>query len=297
MEDGAIGPLGVKLGYSSLDAFRAAFEGKWFASIFDDLERLQQEVIDVAPQLGVFFKDDTAEWAFNCLAKPGLKDAGWTVLDIIKGVNAIAIGKILGGYWSMAELLTKLHEASKTLTPEFAERLDAAISQGITKLACNFLNEASDWFPPRLFAIKRRAFDLATKQGGSEEREFLEGYNIGAGYVDELGRRVKPLLDKTAGKAMLDDRNRNWVYLFALLNWQEIEGCKEESGWEGLHEKFKAFCKYDLELEMDEETFKKILQRVGLQDVGKRGKKPMIEYPEADRYKRILRMLSGLQNN
>ena len=82
-------------------------------------------------------------------------------------------------------------------------------------------------------------------------------------------RELRKTVRKAATKAERDAQSRGAVYVFAATGLEAIEANRKELSWPELSEAFSEACKYQVPI--DEDTFKKILQRCGLR-IGKPGR-------------------------
>jgi hypothetical protein len=85
-----------------------------------------------------------------------------------------------------------------------------------------------------------------------------------------LMQELRKTVRKAVKKAEQDAQNRAAVYFFAMTASEAIEANRKDISWPELNEAFNET--FDYKVPIDEDAFKKILQRCGLQ-VGKPGRK------------------------
>ena len=101
-----------------------------------------------------------------------------------------------------------------------------------------------------------------------EQVQFFQGFTKGLTFMD----RVSEVARKT-NKRGADYSRRSLVLHFAIEHLDLIEAAKTDISWSDLVSAFdEQYGKY---VEIDEETFKKVLQRSGLR-VGKVGHPPRV---------------------
>jgi hypothetical protein len=114
--------------------------------------------------------------------------------------------------------------------------------------------------------IQKDSLLLSLKQPFAEQIDFHQGLAKGLRFLAELRKRMQPVHTKRHK----DAQARINVYAFALLNWELIEEHRRSLTWMDLTDAFDEF--FEHQISIDEETFKKILQRCGLRGIGSVGR-------------------------
>ncbi len=242
--------------------------GKWFAPLIAEIGALEMNNPREFSDMGAALEDDAPDWSFDCLVKGA---TSLTATPIGLGPSQFGtteFGQILGMKWSVIAGFAASHQVLKKLNLEQIGKIESVWGSGTVAKCIATAKEVSEKQLSELQKIKRRAQQLAEKQGPEEEKKFLKGLSDGVTYLQTVAEKSKAAAP-TDKKAM-DDQKRNLVHLFGAVCGPELEKIKDETSWAEIANAVSEMV--DHKIEFDEDTLKKNLQRVGLNGVGKSGR-------------------------
>jgi hypothetical protein len=255
----------VKAG--DLDAIEELLGGKWFWPILVRLDEFEGKLLEVMPFMGPVLDDDSPDWSFRCIQYVIQKDGDVNGYCDARKMGARDVGRLVSAKFSLCEAMSKSKVQWDSLTPEQVTQVDEFFKEPGFVAECRELTRRfAEELTPEILGIKRASIALAIDAGGMEEVDYLSGYVQGAAFLDRVRSKYKP----ARTKRQKDAANRLIVLFFAGLIGQVVDESKGELSWPELHQQFlEAF---DHKIEIEEETFKKILSRKGLKGVGRAGR-------------------------
>jgi hypothetical protein len=242
---------------------------KWFLPITVRIEEFEDHA-DVFEEFASVTEPGSAEWAVQCLIKGIRPFAAFGGFPLNGRFSARNIGAMIGSKAAICSAMRKAYDWSNAWSEETRGQLVKIWGAEEVEEAIRIWKRFADRLHPEFEKVRKFSVNLAMRQTYFEDLEFQMGLSKGMSLIDELRKSIQKAV-KAATKAQRDAVNRAGVYLFAIENWAIIEKEKEQLSWPKLAEEFQKQTQYSLPI--DEETFKKILQRCGLRGVGKAGRR------------------------
>jgi len=244
--------------------------GKWFAPLLIEIGVLELSNPQEFSDFGVALEDAAPDWSFNCLLK-GVTSAAETPFGVRPDqFGSREFGLLLGMKWSVLAGFGSSHGVLKQLNRKQVEKIESVWGAGTVAMQVALAGEVWAKQLPEMRRIKRRAQELAEAQGEMEESEFLQGLSAGVTYLKTLAEKMRAM--SIPDEKATDEQKRNLVHCYGALFGPELETRKGEASWPQIFEEVSEMA--DHQVEFDEDTVKKILQRTGLTGVGKRGQPP-----------------------
>jgi hypothetical protein len=252
---------------SDLAVLQSMYGEKWFWPILVQLDSFEGKMLAVMPLLKPVLKDDSPDWSVMCLLDVARADSDVNGLCDAGKMRSREVGRIVGAKFSFCDSMAKSLAQWDSVTPEQAATLETATKHpGYVAECREIARKFAEELTPEMVGIKRSAIELAIKAAGMEEIEYLIGYTEGAKFMDRVRAKVKP----ARTKRQKDAAKRMIVHFFAALIGEAVEQGKSDLSWPEFHQLFMEATDYQVEI--DEDTFKKILSRKGLKGVGKAGR-------------------------
>ena len=239
--------------------------GEWYEPIIRRVEAFENES-EVFQEIGSVAKTDSAEWAFECAMKAMRPFGELAGIPFDGTFDAKDVGAIVGSKASICRAMSDNHRAAQKWTAIDRKKFADIWGSEATKYAEATWKRFAEELHPEFEAVRKFALNLSMKQSYLEDLQFQTGVVKGMTFMLEVRKTIR----KAVTKAERDTQKRMAVYLFAVCGWEAIEGRRTELSWPELSEGFNQA--FDHQIEMDEDAFKKILQRCGLR-VGKPGRK------------------------
>lgn len=251
-------------------SWRVEGEPRWYDPILEKIEALEQDA-NIFEDIGEGLEDDAPDWVAMCLYNGITPLRPYMGMDNLKdGVNAKRVGSLVGCKSSFCDSFARFHNLLDKLSPkqlhEIEEAYEKAFEEGTFKDSRKVWKRFAEEFKPRSDEIRRFASELASAQSVQENIDYNMGYVKGVRMVIELGNTIRKAQKKGASKRDRDYLTRGAVLTFAVSNWKMIEENRQELTWMRLTELFDEATEH--QVPVDEETFKKILQR-GMLTIGK----------------------------
>lgn len=210
--------------------------------------------------------DDMPEYgldSFRKLIAPYSSNLGISKIRRESDLTSKVFGQLLGAKVSVFHTWSEGIRWWNRLGPLKREELGEDLNDAYRKIG-KIVDVARGSLPN----IVRKAFLSASRQPLVECAEFHEGYGLGLGFMPRI---QAVLADASAGKN-LPKLKREIMTLYISQFWPRIEEGRIEGGWPRILEDFQAFVAgISDSLEIDEETFRKTLQRAGIKGVGQVG--------------------------
>ncbi len=241
---------------------------KWYAPILEKVEEFENEA-EVFPQVSAVAEPESPEWAFQCAIKamrPFGKLAG---IPFDGKFDARQVGAIVGSKASICKAMSDSHRTTQRWNAKERRRFTDIWGEESARQALSTWKRFAERLQPQFESVRRFAVNLAMNQDYFEDLEFHNGLHNGLTFMSELRKTIR----KAVTKAERDAQKRNAVYLFGIHAAETIEENRENLSWPEVAEQFNQT--FDYKIEVDEDAFKKILQRCGLK-VGKPGRKPTL---------------------
>ena len=252
---------------SDLADLQSMYGEKWFWPILVQLDSFEGKMLAVMPLLKPVLKDDSPDWSVMCLLDVARADSDVNGLCDAGKMRSREVGRILGAKFSFCDSMAKSLAQWDSVTPEQAATLEMATKHpGYVAECREIARKFAEELTPEMVGIKRLAIELAIKASGTEEIEYLIGYTEGAKFMDRVRAKMKP----ARTKRQKDAAKRLIVHFFAALIGEAVEQDKSDLSWPAFHQLFMEATYYQVNI--DEDTFKKILSRKGLKGVGKAGR-------------------------
>jgi hypothetical protein len=250
---------------SELSELEKHIRGKWFVPITVRLDKFEKSA-EIFAEFASATEPHSADWVVQCMLK-GIKPFGEiTGMPFDGEFGAQHIGAMVGAKSSICTAMANACKVAQGWTPEYREKLVTIWGADETEYAEALWKKFAEKLQPEFESIRRFAVGLAMKQNYQDDIDFHRGLAKGLTFIQEVGRTVR----KATNKAERDAQNRGAVYLFAVGAWEAIEANRRELSWPELAQEFNEA--FDYKVSIDEETFKKILQRCGL-GIGKVGRR------------------------
>jgi hypothetical protein len=247
---------------TDLDQF---LRGKWYEPITTKIEEFENDA-DVFSEVATIAEPNSPDWVVQCAIK-GIKPfgnlAGFPFNDSFGANN---VGALVGAKSSICGAMANTHKWALGMKADVRNKFAEAFGEDGLREAQMVWKSFAEKLHPEFERVRRFAVNLSMKQSYLEDLEFHRGLVKGLTLMQELRKTVR----KAVTKAEQHAQNRAAVYFFALTASEAIEANRKEISWPELSEAFNET--FDYQLPIDEDAFKKILQRCGLQ-VGKPGRR------------------------
>jgi hypothetical protein len=238
---------------------------KWYEPITTKIEEFEAGA-NVFSEVAVIAEPNSPEWAVKCAIK-GIKPyAGFAGFPLDGNFGANNVGALVGAKSSICGAMAKAHEWATTRKAEVRDKFAEVFGEDAVGEAEAIWKMFFERLRPEFEAVRRFAVNLSMKQSYLEDLEFHRGLAKGLTLMQELRKSVRSAVKKTEQ----DAQSRAAVYFFAITGSEAIEANREELSWPELSEAFNET--FDYRIPIDEDAFKKILQRCGLR-IGKPGRK------------------------
>ncbi|HYR22287.1 MAG TPA: hypothetical protein VEP30_05115 [Chthoniobacterales bacterium] len=162
--------------------------------------------------------------------------------------------------------MAKAHEWATSMNAETEKKLLETFGKESLAEARTIWKRFADKLHPEFETVRRFAVDLSMRQNYLEDVKFHHGLAKGLTLMQEIRKRVR----KAVKKAERDAQNRAAVYFFGVLACETVEANRGDLSWPELNKAFNEAFEYRVPI--DEDAFKKILQRCGL-GIGKVGRR------------------------
>jgi hypothetical protein len=239
--------------------------GKWYEPIIRRIERFEESA-DVFDEFTAVVEPNSPEWALQCALK-GIKPFGELAgFPFNSRFDASNVGALVGAKSSICGAMARAHEWAAAVDEDTETKIVKIFGRGGFEDAKTIWRKFSEKLHPEFEKVRRFAVHLSMKQNYLEDVNFHRGLAKGLTLMQEIRKRIR----KAVSKAERDAQNRAAVYFFGVVACEMIEANRSELSWPELNQAFNESFEYKVPI--DEEAFKKILQRCGL-GVGKVGRR------------------------
>jgi hypothetical protein len=239
--------------------------GKWYEPITMRIEKFEQSA-NVFGEVAAVVEPKSPEWAVQCALR-GMKPFGEVAGFPFNGeFGAENVGALVGSKSSICVAMAKAHEWAAAMDGETEKKLLTAFGKESFGEAKAIWKRFAEKLHPKFETVRRFAVELSMRQNYFEDVKFHRGLAKGLTLMEEMRKRVR----KAVRKAERDAQSRAAVYFFGVLACETVEANRRELSWPELNKAFNEAFEYRVPI--DEDAFKKILQRCGLR-VGKVGRR------------------------
>ena len=254
-----------------IESHKADTSPPWYQPIWERVEKLENDC-DLFEDIAEGLADDGPDFVWKCLfssVTPIRKNFG---MDRFRdGIDTKRVGAVVGCKVSLCDGMANTHRLFEMFSAKQLKEIEDAWGSEALVYARKVWKRFAEKFKPQADELRRFALELVRDRGVEEEIKYMMGYVNGARMIAEVGKRFRSLMKKDRSKRERDFVAHNAVLMFAVTNWKWIEENRRKLTWMKLTEMFDK--ETNNEIDIDEETFKKILQRASL-TVGK-SSKPM----------------------
>ncbi len=249
--------------------FDEYIRGQWFAPIAERLEAFENKA-GVFEEIGVAAEPSSPEWALNCAVKAIRPFGEVAGMPFGTKFESRHVGAMVGAKASVCAAMVQSHKHAKAWSQKSRENFVRVFGLEATEHAERIWEKFAETLQPEFETIRRFAVNLAMRQNYFEDVEFHRGLSKGLTFIQEVRKTVR----KVRTKAERDTQNRMAVYWFAITNCEAIEANRSAISWPDL----SVGCDeaFDYKVSIDEDAFKKILQRCGLR-IGKPGRRTEVK--------------------
>jgi hypothetical protein len=238
--------------------------GKWYEPIAVRIEEFENSS-NVFPEFEAVAEPNSPEWAVQCAIR-GIKPfADVAGLPFDNQFGAKNVGALVGSKSSICGAMAKAHEWAATMKVETRNKFVEVFGEDAFSEAKAVWKTFADKLHPEFEGVRRFAVNLSMKQSYFEDLEFHRGLTKGLTFMLEIRKSIR----KAVRKAERDAQYRAAVYFFAITGCEAIEANRQQLSWPELNKAFNET--FDYQVPIDEDAFKKILQRCGLR-IGKPGR-------------------------
>ena len=243
----------------------AHIQTEWFAPIIERVEDFEDEA-DVFESALTVAEPQSADWAVQCVSKTIKPFGDLTGMPFDGQFESRHVGALVGAKSSICAAMADSHRISQQWKAESWQKLVDLGGEEAVADAKRTWKRFAESLQPKFEKIRGFAVGLAMRQSYQEDIEFHRGLAKGLTFMRELRKTVR----RAVTKAERDAQNRGAVYVFAASEWETIEANRKNLSWPELSQAFNEAFNYQVPI--DEDTFKKILQRCGLR-IGKAGRR------------------------
>ncbi|MEZ0256930.1 MAG: hypothetical protein ACAI37_16710 [Chthoniobacter sp.] len=252
-------------------SWRVEGESRWYDPILERIEAFEVDT-NFLEDISEGLADEGPDWVAMTLyngVTPFRKYLG--LENIAEGLHAKRVGTVVGSKVSLCTGMARAHQLFEMMSPKQLAKIEEAWGSEDLAYARGIWKRFADEFKIRADDLRRYGAHLAADQTVEENIKYTMGYRNGERLMVEIGKAFRRALKKQKSKRERDEVARGAVLTFALENWKTIETDRHKLTWMKLTEKFDTETNHQIPI--DEETFKKILQRTSLR-IGK-SSKPM----------------------
>jgi hypothetical protein len=241
---------------------------KWFFPIAVRIEAFEN-ASDIFGEFARITLPESPDWVIQCAWRqmaPFREVAGIETPD---GIRTRHVGAMVGSKASICKRLAGGNLWFNRLPSKRQNELEKLFgAEAISEARATWSKFATE-IQPEFKKLRRFALNLTAAQEMTEQVQFFQGFSKGLTLMD----RVSELAWKKTKRGSEYGR-RSVVCLFAIEHGEIIEAAKRDISWADLISRFDE--EYGEGVEIDEDTFKKILQRSGL-SVGKVGRPKVLK--------------------
>lgn len=243
----------------------------WFDPVLDRLEALEAASC-VFKDVYEGLSDEAPEWVAKCLYNGVTPFRKFLGLDnFADGMTAKRFGTIVGNKVSLCQAMANTHVLFQMFSAKQLKQIEDAWGKEELSFARSIYEFFAKEVKSKADKLRRAAAELAASQSTEQHIDYMLGYVLGVRMMEQARKAAQKALQNRNDKRERDSNIRAQVHWFAVSNWKEIEANRRTLTWMQLTEKFDR--ETGQKFEVDEETFKKILQRASL-TIGK-SSKPM----------------------
>jgi len=236
---------------------------KWFFPITLRLESFEN-ASDVFGEIGSITLPESPDWMVQCVWRQMGSFREVSGLERLDRLRARHVGAMVGSKASICKRLAGGNLWFNQLPSKRQNQLEKLFGpEAISDARITWSKFAAE-IQPEFKKLRTFALNLAGAQEMTEQVQFYQGFTKGLTFMNRVSE-----LERKRTKRGADYGRRSVVCLFAIEHWELIEAAKKDISWADLVNRFDE--EYGEHIEIDEETFKKILQRSGL-SVGKVGR-------------------------
>ncbi|MDQ6913379.1 MAG: hypothetical protein M3128_10965 [Verrucomicrobiota bacterium] len=238
-------------------------EKRWFLPIAQRIETFEEE-FNIFPEVGSITSPEAPDWIVNCVwnqMRTFNEVSGLEKLDRIRARN---IGAMIGAKNSVLKRLAGGNLWFNQLPTKQQKRFEELFGTEAVEEAKEIWSRCAREIYPQFKRVRRFATELVMSQELIEQVQFHQGIANGLTF----SHRVTEAVHRHA-KQQTDQSRRFVVCFFILQHWEMIEAARKDILWSDLMDQFDQ--EYGEFVHIDEEAFKKILQRSGL-TVGRVGR-------------------------
>jgi hypothetical protein len=238
---------------------------KWFYPITCRVEQFENS-LDMFADFGSVTSPESPDWVVQCVwrqAGPYREIAGLERHDLIRARH---VGAMIGAKASLCKRLARGNLWFAQLSSKRQSELENLFGEESIAEAKQTWSRFAVEIQPEFKRIRRFAVELTMAQEILEQILFYQGLAKGLTLMDRIAE-----VARQRNKRAIEYGRRSLVCLFAVEHWELIEAAKKDIAWSDLVQEFDQ--QYGEHVVIDEESFKKILQRSGL-TVGRVGRPP-----------------------
>lgn len=236
---------------------------KWFYPITRRIEELEN-TSDVFARFGSITLPESPDWVVRCIWGQLGPYREASAIERYDRIRARNVGAMLGAKACIGDRLARGNLWFAQLSSKRQTQFENLFGEEAITDARQTWTRFAVEIQPELKRIRRFASELVMKQETFEQIQFHQGVAKGLTILDELGK-----LARRQNKRGLEYHRRSLICAFAVEHWEVIEAAKKDIAWADLVQGFDR--EFGELVEVDEETFKKMLQRSGLK-VGRVGR-------------------------
>jgi hypothetical protein len=231
--------------------------GFWFYPITNKIREFE-ESSDVFEIFASMAEPESPDWIVQCTWSQMTKyreSAGTIRHDRIRARH---VGAMVGAKTSICERLAAGNLWFNKLPRKTQDKFIEIFGEEEVAAAKIIWSEFEHRLRADFRAVRKFASDLAMSQPLWEQVQFHQGTVNGLRFMDEVSAACRK-----ENKQAVNARKRHLVCLFAIEHRDLINAARNDLKWSDLVDGFEQTI-YGRHVEIDEQTFKKILQRSGL---------------------------------
>jgi hypothetical protein len=235
----------------------ATLRGYWFYPILERIREFEESA-DVFGVLPCLAAPDSPDWIVKLAWSQMIKHREGAGIVRLERIGARQVGAMIGAKASICERMANGNVWFSKLPLKRQDKFVEIFGEESVALAKVIWSEFKETLLPEFRVVRQFASDLTMLQASWEQIQYHQGIVSGLRFMNE----IRDACRKTNKRAE-DGKKRDLVFLFVLEHCELIDVARKDLQWSDLVTGFEESI-YGRHIEIDEQTFTKILQRSDL---------------------------------